>query len=169
MINIIVATDMNGGIGKDNKLLCRLKDDMKHFKEVTEGHIVVMGRKTFMSIGNKLPNRTNIILTRGKTSSIGEELLLINNIEEVLKYNMMYPSVPIFIIGGAEIYKQFLPYASRIYLTRILHEFEADTFFPEINIFEDYHVREQRYFEQNEDNEHPFLISVLDRKVLYPS
>jgi dihydrofolate reductase len=171
MINLIVATDINGGIGKDNKLLCTLKDDMKHFKETTEGHIVVMGRKTFESIGKPLPDRTNIVLTRSMTKTesldrfLEDDVLYLDNIESILHNNLMYPSRQVFIVGGQQIYEQFLSYANRIYLTRILHEFDFDTFFPKINIMEDWHIREQKYYEQNERNEHAFLISVLDRKI----
>jgi dihydrofolate reductase len=96
---------------------------------------------------------------------LGETLTVTNDIDIVHRINAKFPSKEIFIIGGAEIYKEFLPYVSRIYLTRILHEFEADTFFPKINIMEDWHIREQKYYEQNERNEHAFLISVLDRKI----
>lgn len=171
MINLIVAMDLNNGIGKENKLLCKLEDDMKHFKETTEGHIVVMGRKTFDSIGKPLPNRTNIVMTSSVENAMElreahrHDVLIAFDIETILDFNNIYSSKPIFIIGGQQIYEQFLPYASRIYLTRIMHEFEADTFFPKINIFEDYHIREQKYYEANEKNEHSFLISVLDRKI----
>jgi dihydrofolate reductase len=130
MINIIAAMSQNRVIGKNGSLPWKLPEDMSHFVKVTKGYSVVMGRKTFESIGRPLKNRTNIILTRDGDYK-KEGCLVYNDIEKIIsdfgKENLM-------IIGGEEIYRQFLPYVDRIYLTFIDKDFDGDTFFPE---FED--------------------------------
>lgn len=126
-INMIVAVDSNGGIGKDNKLLWHIPGDLKRFKEITTGKTVVMGRKTFESLPfkNGLPNRKNIVLTRTPKEST-ENVTYINDINIVLNDNS---KEEIFIIGGAEIYKLFMPYCNKLYLTQVFTETDADTFF----------------------------------------
>ena len=109
MINIIAAVGKNKELGLNNKLLWHLKEDMKYFKETTTGYIVVMGRKTFESIGKPLPKRKNIVITRQNITLDGAEVL--NDPYKVLEYNDK-----IFIIGGEQIYRFFLPYADNIYL-----------------------------------------------------
>lgn len=125
-ISLIYAADKNNGIGFENKLLFKIPQDMEWFKLQTIGKPIVFGRKTFESIGRPLPDRTNIILTRD-TSFMQDYLITANSIEEVVG------SIPAategMIIGGAEIYEQFLPWAKRIYRTVIHAEAEADTFF----------------------------------------
>lgn len=132
MLSIIVASDINGGIGKDNKLLFHIKDDLKRFKELTTGKTIIMGRKTYESLPNgALPNRHNIVITtsnRVNTLSPIQSLIFKNNIEELIdEYKDSKEEV--FVIGGGFIYKQFLPYCKKIYLTRIYDECKADTFF----------------------------------------
>lgn len=122
-ISMIVAVDSNGGIGKDNKLLWHIPGDLKRFKEITTGKTVVMGRKTFESLPfkNGLPNRKNVVLTRTPKDSIENVTyinIILNNSEE-----------EIFIIGGAEIYKLFMPYCNKLYLTQVFTKTDADTFF----------------------------------------
>lgn len=125
MISIIVAYDKNRAIGKDNKLCWRQSNDLKRFKELTTDKTVVMGRKTFESIGKPLPNRKNIVLTRQRVEIDGVEVVSsITDIKDIKD--------DIFIIGGGEIYKLFLDVADRIYATEIDCEIEADTWFPEI-------------------------------------
>ena len=127
MITLIAACSKNGVIGKDNTLPWRLPEDLKRFKSLTMGKNVLMGRKTYESIGKPLPNRTNIVLTRD-TSFKTDSVLVYNNLEQVL---------PIFrdivVIGGGEIYKQCINKADVIELTLIDKEFEGDTFFPIID------------------------------------
>lgn len=129
-INLIVAVDENNGIGKNNLLPWHLPADLKHFKTLTSGHPVIMGRKTFDSIGKVLPNRQNIVISRQNglaipgadvAGSLSQALDLCKNEEDV------------FVIGGAEIFEQALPLANVLYLTIIHHNFDADTFFPEID------------------------------------
>lgn len=124
----VVVTDLNNAIGKDNKLLCHLPADLKFFKATTMGSPIIMGRKTFESIGKILPGRKNIIISRNKDLKI-EGAEVYSSFEEMLK-NVKEEKA--FIIGGAEIYKIAMPFISEIYRTLIKHEFEADTFFPDI-------------------------------------
>ena len=126
MISIIVAYDKNKAIGKDNKLCWKQSADLKRFKELTTGKTVVMGRKTFESIGRPLPNRRNIVLTRQDIQI--EEVEIIKSIEDIKNIKE-----DIFIIGGGEIYKSFLILADRIFVTEIDCEIEADTWFPKID------------------------------------
>lgn len=134
MLSIIVATDLNGGIGKDNKLLFKIKEDLKRFKELTSGNTIIMGRKTFESLPNgALPNRHNIILTRDDDFSIDytkcrEIVLIIHDIKILLRM-YRYSDKEVFVIGGGEIYKQLLPYCDKIYLTKVYKDCNADTFF----------------------------------------
>ena len=124
-ISIIVAIDENKAIGKDNQLLWHLPNDLKFFKKTTSGHPIIMGRKTFDSIGKPLPNRKNIIISRNKDLKIeGAEVYpsLTAALKSVEEEN------EVFIIGGAEIYKQALPTSDKIYLTQVHHQFEADTY-----------------------------------------
>ena len=129
MINIIVAYDKNLAIGKDNTLVWRQSADLKRFKELTTGNTVVMGRKTFESIGKPLPNRRNIVITRQDIEIEGVEI--IKSIEEIKNIEE-----DIFIIGGGEIYKSCLIFADRIFATEIDCEIEADTWFIDFNMSE---------------------------------
>lgn len=129
MISIIVATDRNNLIGKDNDLPWRIPADLAYFKKVTMGSTIVMGRKTYESIGKPLPNRRNIILSRQEFHADGCETL--HSLEEVQHLNK--DDEELFIIGGAHIFKEALPIADLLYLTYIDEEFEGDTYFPEVN------------------------------------
>ena len=130
-VTLIAAASENNIIGKDNKLIWRLSDDLKHFKELTKGHFVIMGRKTFESMPKALPNRTNVIITR-KTDYKAENAIVVNSLEKALKVaeNDNQP----FIIGGGEIYKLSMEIADRIELTRVHTSIEGDTSFPEIDL-----------------------------------
>ncbi|HCC06643.1 MAG TPA: dihydrofolate reductase [Clostridiales bacterium] len=131
MINIIVAIDNHNGIGKDNKLLAYIKEDLQYFKNITKDNIVVMGRKTYESLPQKpLKDRENIILTRENLNFEGA--VVYNNIEDVLELARKTTKSDVFICGGQSIYEQFMPYADKLYITHIFHEFLADTFFPDI-------------------------------------
>lgn len=130
MVSIIVAADRNNVIGKDNGLIWHLPNDLRFFKEKTTGHVVIMGRKTFDSVGKPLPNRRNIIITKNPAfevagcevvTSLEAALALCNSADEN------------FIVGGEQIYRQALPLTDRVYLTRIDHAFEGDRHFPELD------------------------------------
>jgi dihydrofolate reductase len=129
MITLIAACSTNRIIGKDNTLIWNVPGDLKRFKNLTSGHVVLMGRKTFDSIGKPLPNRTNVVISRD-TSLLIEGCLVYNDWREVLP---LFDKKEIFVIGGGEIYKQLLPYADKIELTLIDKEFEGDTYFPNLD------------------------------------
>ena len=133
MISILVAVDEKGGIGKGNNLMWNIPSDLKRFKEITTkdqiginnniNNIIIMGKKTYDSIGRQLPDRVNVILSLKDKHSYSIKF------EDVLDYNERFPEEELFVIGGEEIYKQFLPYTDKIYLTRVRGDFGADKFF----------------------------------------
>ena len=128
-ITIIAAAAENDALGKDNKLIWHLSEDLKRFKKLTSGHAIIMGRKTFESMPKALPRRRNIIITRNK-NYLAEGAEICTSIEEAL--SLVKDDLQPFIIGGGEIYRQSMALAERIELTRIHEEFDADTFFPNI-------------------------------------
>jgi dihydrofolate reductase len=131
-ISYIVAMDIQQAIGLGNQLPWRLPADLAYFKKTTMNHTVLMGRKTYESIGKPLPNRTNVILTQNREYE-AEGCVIVHSIAEALD---LAKTEEVFIIGGAEVFQLFLPFAERLYITLIEHEFEADTFFPEFDIEE---------------------------------
>lgn len=141
ILSLIAAIGKNNELGKDNKLLWDLPSDMRHFRETTSGHPVIMGRKTFESIGRPLPKRRNVVITRDANYA-RDGIEVVHSLEEALqlfnhsakpKTSPEEPDEEVFVIGGAEIYKQSLPYANRLYITRVDQNFEADAFFPVIS------------------------------------
>jgi dihydrofolate reductase len=128
IISIVVAIAENHAIGKDNKLLWHLPNDLKHFKTITSGHTVIMGRKTYDSVGKPLPNRRNIIITRQHIEIAGCEV--VNSLEEAVA--LCKTEGEVFIVGGAEIYRQAMAITNKIYLTIVHQSFEGDTYFPKI-------------------------------------
>ena len=133
-MNIIAAIDRKGGLGKDGQLLVRLGADMKRFKMLTSGGVVIMGRKTLDSLpkGKPLPNRRNIVLTRNENFS-REGVEVARSVLEVLQLVREENKDKVCVIGGGEIYSALIPFCEKCYLTRIDEEFEADTFFPTLN------------------------------------
>lgn len=130
-ISIIVAHDANLGIGKGGKLLWQIKEDLRHFKNITNGHPILMGRKTFESLPGILPGRTHIIITRNKDFLCPEGTIKASSLDEAIEIASKIDNEEIFIIGGGEIYKEALPISTKLYITRIENgELEADTFFP---------------------------------------
>lgn len=132
MISIIVAIAENGAIGANNDLLWRLPNDMKRFRELTTGHTLIMGRKTFESLPNgALPNRTNVVITRNQAASF-KQCETFHDLQTAIDSHRNEDEI--FIIGGATLYKQTLPLADTLYITYVHQNFEnADTFFPEIH------------------------------------
>ena len=158
MINIIVAVAENGVIGDKNSLLWHISEDLRNFKRITSGHPVIMGRKTFESLGRPLPNRTNVVITRSDSGFDG--CTTVHSLEEALA---MFPAEEeVFIIGGAQIYAQALPAADRFYLTRVGRAYEGDTRFPEWNESEWRLVSCER-FERGEQFDAPFTFEVYER------
>lgn len=127
MISIIVAIARHGAIGKDNALLWHISDDLKRFKRITSGHPVVMGRKTYESLGRPLPNRINVVITRN-TNFRAEGCTVVHSMAEAVS---LFPSTEeVFVIGGAQIYTEALDIADKFYLTKVEAQYDADTFFP---------------------------------------
>ncbi len=134
-ISIIVAIGKNREIGKDNKLLWHIPEDLERFKRITLGHPIIMGRRTFESIGRILPNRTNIIVTRDENYQ-KEGSIVCHSLEEAIEIAKKSPgSEEIFIIGGGQIFEQAIKLADKLYLTLIEQSFEADTYFPDYSVF----------------------------------
>ena len=159
MVSIIVAVAQNGTIGDKNSLLWHIKEDMRFFRTTTSGHAVIMGRKTFESLGSKpLPKRTNIVITRQDVEFEGA--LTAHSLQEAIA--MAEGDEEIFIIGGAQIYAQALECADRLYLTLVEKEYEGDTSFPEIDYRYWQLVAEQRH-ERGEEFEYPFSFLTFDR------
>lgn len=158
-ITIIVAAAENNAIGKNNQMPWHLPNDFKYFKKNTLAHSVVMGRKTFESIGKPLPERRNIILTRDMNFT-HEEVDVANSINEVLNY--CRDEREIFIIGGAEIYKQTLPLADKILLTRVHTTVDGDAYFPELLNHEWKLVRAEKH-EKDEKHAFDYTFEVYER------
>lgn len=130
-LTIIVAAGENNAIGKDNQLIWHLKDDLQHFKKLTSGHHIIMGRKTFETFPKPLPNRTHIVITRQKGYNVPDGVLVVDSLEKAIAITENDPQP--FIIGGGEIYKQAMSMADKIELTRVHASFDGDTFFPVID------------------------------------
>lgn len=155
---MIVAVDRNWGIGQNNKLLVSIPADMKFFREMTTGKVVVMGRRTLESFPNGLPlaNRTNVILTRNQDYHVKNGCVC-HTVEETLEELKKYRDQDIFVIGGESVYRQFLPYCNAVHVTKIDHAYQADAFFPNLDEMEEWEItadsEEQTYF----DLEYTFL------------
>ena len=131
IISLIVAADEKNAIGNENQLLCYLPADLKYFKATTTGHHIIMGRKTYESVGRPLPNRTNIVISSNVDLKL-EGCIVQASLEEGIAIAKKNEETELFITGGGNVYKQSLAIADRVYLTRIHHQFKADTYFPEL-------------------------------------
>ena len=162
MLKILVAFDENRVIGKNNALIWHLPADLKRFKALTTGHVIIMGRKTFESIGRPLPNRTTIVISRQQDLNI-EGVILAHSVEEAILKAKSISRDDIFIVGGAEIYQLSLPLADQILVTQLHDIFEGDAFFPEISpaIWE---VTEQERGVTDEQNAYQFSYITYARK-----
>ena len=159
MISIIVAVAENGVIGGDNRLLWHISEDLKHFKAVTTGHPVVMGRKTYESLGRPLPGRRNVVVTRQNISIEGCDV--VHSLDEA--YALFPPEEEVFVIGGAQIYAQALPLAGRFYLTRVFHAYEGDTHFPAWNDAE-WRLVSSESFASGANYPYPFAFETYERR-----
>jgi dihydrofolate reductase len=162
IISIIVAVAKNNAIGKDNQMIWRLSSDLKRFKRLTTGHHILMGRKTFESLGRPLPNRTNIVVTRNKDYR-PEGALIFNSVPEALQHCRDAGEDELFVIGGGEIYRSLIPAADKMYLTRVMTAPEGDTYFPEFDegawmvTLEEAHLADQK-------NDHNFIFIDMERR-----
>ena len=134
LISIIAALSKKRGIGKNNKLLFNISKDLKRFKSITTGHVVIMGRKTFESISKALPNRTNIVVTKNKSFK-APNCIVVNSIDKALEIAKKKEQREIFIIGGASLYNQTINKADKLYLTLVDDNPPADSFFPDYSEF----------------------------------
>ena len=159
MVSIIVAIAQNGTIGDKNSLLWHIKEDMRFFRTTTSGHAVIMGRKTFESLGSKpLPKRKNIVITRADRDFEGA--FTAHSLEKAIA--MAEGDEEIFIIGGAQIYAEALSVADRMYITRVERDYEGDTSFPDIDYSKWRLVSEERH-ERGEEFDAPFAFLCYDR------
>ena len=160
-ISIVVAVSENGVIGKDNRLLWRLSDDLKRFKEITGGHHILMGRKTFESIGKPLPNRITLIITRTHHFPF-KDCYTFASIQEAIEFAESRKEPELFIIGGGEIFKQTMSVADVIHLTVVHAEMEGDTFFE----YDDssWEVAQKEFVAADEKNEYDSTYLKLVRK-----
>lgn len=162
MLSIVVAVAENGAIGKENDLIWYLSDDLKRFKTLTTGHTIIMGRKTFESLPKgALPNRTNVVLTRDK-DRIFPSCEVLHSVEEVVE-KYANDKEEHFVVGGGYIYRVLLPYVERIYLTRVHESFEADVYFPEIDM-QEWNIESETHYPASEKNEYPYSFINLVRK-----
>lgn len=159
MVSIIVAIAQNGTIGDKNSLLWHIKEDMRFFRTTTSGHPVIMGRKTFESLGSKpLPKRTNIVITRADREFEGA--LTAHSLEEAVR--MAGEDEEIFVMGGAQIYAEALSVVDRMYITHVEHDYEGDTSFPEID-YSKWKLVDVVRHERGEEYESPFEFRTYDR------
>ena len=162
MLKILVAFDENRVIGKNNALIWHLPADLKRFKALTTGHVIIMGRKTYESIGRPLPNRTTVVISRQQDLKI-EGVILAHSVEEAILKAKSISRDDIFIVGGAEIYQLSLPLADQILVTQLHDIFEGDAFFPEISP-EIWEVAEQERGVTDEQNAYQFSYITYARK-----
>lgn len=155
-LTIVAAVGENDAIGKNNKLIWHLSDDLKRFKALTNGHHIIMGRKTFESFPKPLPNRTHVVITKQNNYPVPEGVIVVNSLIDAIDISKN-DNQP-FIIGGGEIYKQAMAFANKIELTRVHYNFEADTYFPEI----DSSIWKETYNNfHDKDNEHDYAFSFI--------
>lgn len=163
MLSIIVAVSENGVIGKDNQLLWKLSADLKYFKNLTTNHAVIMGRKTYESIGKPLPNRKNIVIS-GNNSFSAEGIEVVSSLEKAIeKAQNSLPNDEIFIIGGGTIYKQALSMADKVYLTEVKISIQGDTFFPKLDS-EMWKEVSRTSHRADEKNEFDYAFVIYERK-----
>jgi dihydrofolate reductase len=160
-ISLVVAAANNNTIGKDGKMPWHLSNDMKYFKNITWGMPVIMGRKTFESLGKPLPGRKNILITRQDLKTEG--VAVVKNFDDALFVARDTDAKEVFVIGGGEIYRLAFEKSKRIYLTRVKGEPEGDTFFPELDRKE-WYLTSQEDHEADEKNSYAYSFQVWERQ-----
>lgn len=162
MLSIIVAIAKNNAIGKDNKLLWHLPEDLKRFKRLTTDHNIIMGRKTFESLGRVLPNRHHVILCNDAKLNIEDENVeILDDISKLDKY--INSDEENFVIGGATMYKLLMPYAKKMYITEIDKDFDGDVYFPEISLNE-WKATEREQGPEDNENDFEYEYVTYERK-----
>ncbi|HLP81839.1 MAG TPA: dihydrofolate reductase [Nitrosomonas sp.] len=164
-ISLLVAMAKNRIIGQNNQLPWHLPADLKHFKSLTMGHVIIMGRKTYESIGKSLPGRTNIVVTHQHQFN-AQDAMVVHSIDDALKVSEKQASVSeIFVIGGEQLYRQTLPICQRIYITEIQRDFAGDTVFPEFDQANWQETERIQHVSESGDLQYHFVI--LDRRKPY--
>ena len=158
-VTLIAAAGENNELGKDKDLVWHLPDDFKRFKNLTTGHYIIMGRKTFETFPKPLPNRTHVVITRKKDYN-PDAAVVVHSLEKALEVSAEDPQP--FVIGGGEIYKLAMSKADKIELTRVHGEFEADTFFPEIDE-KDWRLVSSTFHPKDEKHDHAFTYLTYER------
>ena len=161
--SLIVAYSKNMAIGLNNKMLWRLSDDFKNYKKMTTGHCLIMGRKTFESIGKPLPNRTSIIITRNKDYHADTSCYIVHSLDEAIQKAQLLGESEVFINGGGQIYKEALEIIDRLYITEVdCYISQADTFFPKIDFLK-WEKKEGFFYKKDLKNEYNWSFSLYEK------
>lgn len=161
IVSLMVAYSKNRVIGKDNKLLWRLSDDLKNFKRVTSNHHIIMGRKTYESIGRALPNRTNVVISRNRDFK-APGCIVVDSLEKALELAKANGESEAIITGGSQIYELSINMIDRAYITQVDCEIDGDAYFPEVD-FSNWKVLESIHCDQNEKNEYSWDFKVYSK------
>lgn len=161
-VSILAALSTNNVIGRDNDIPWKLSTDLKRLKALTMGHHVIMGRKTYDSVGRPLPGRTNVVITRRDDWS-AEGVTVVHSLDEALRVAQQAGDAEPFLLGGAEIYGQAMHLADRMYLTRVHAEVDGDTYFPDFDDVTEWQLTDAEHFDADEKNEYPFSFLTYDR------
>ena len=162
IVSLMVAYSKNRVIGKDNRLLWRLSDDLKNFKRVTSGHHIIMGRKTYESIGRALPNRTNVVITRNKNFQ-APGCVVVHSLEAAIDLARDNGETQAIITGGGEIYQQALSIVDKMYITEVDCEIDGDAYFPEIDT-SNWKLVDEVHWQQDDKNEFNWTFKELSRQ-----
>ncbi len=161
-LSIIAALASNSVIGRNNQVPWRLSTDLKRLKALTMGHHIIMGRKTFESIGKPLPGRVNVVITR-QTDYRPDGVVVVNSLEDAIQIAESARDDEVFVAGGSEIYQQAIHRADRMYLTRVHADVEGDTVFPDFDDVSEWKLTDAEHFDADEKNEYPFSFLTYDR------
>jgi dihydrofolate reductase len=160
-LSMIAALSTNNVIGRNNQVPWHLSTDLKRFKSLTMGHHLIMGRKTYESVGRPLPGRINVVITR-QTEYAAEDVIVVHSLEEAVRIAAKAGDQEAFIAGGAEIYAQAMHRADRMYLTRVHAEVEGDTWFPDFDDVSEWRLTDSEHFDADEKNDFPFSFLTYD-------
>lgn len=161
-LSIIAALSSNNVIGRDNQLPWHLGTDLKRFKQLTMGHHLIMGRKTFDSVGKPLPGRINVVITRDPDYA-AEGITIVHSLEEGIRIAVDAGDEEPFIAGGAQMFEQSMHRADRMYLTRVHVDLEGDAFFPDFDDVSEWQLTDSEHFDADEKNDYPFSFLTYDR------
>ena len=161
-LSLIAALATNNVIGRNNQVPWHLPTDLRRFKALTMGHHLIMGRRTFESVGRPLPGRVNVIITRNEDWT-SEGVTIVHSLEEAVRLAANAGDEEAFIAGGAQIYELAMHRADRMHLTRVHAEVEGDTWFPEFDDVSEWHLTDAEHFDADEKNEYPFSFLTYDR------